>query len=235
MKRFYEEAEAVAEAGGWIIRLDGRGVKTPARASLAMPGEALAREVAAEWQSQGETIDPAAMPMTGFANATIDRVLPALSDFRAQIAAYAASDLFCYRAEDPPELIARQAQNWDPLLDWARARLGLGFAVTGGIMPVNQPEATLAGLAAAVDAIDPWLLAGAAVLTQMGGSLVGTLAYLDGAIAGPALFDVVTLDEQWQAEQWGVDAEAAARLAARRTDFLSAARYCALAGQEPNG
>jgi chaperone required for assembly of F1-ATPase len=231
MRRFYKEAEVVAGPEGWAIRLDGRPVKTPARAPLAVPGEALAIALAAEWQAQGETIDPATMPLTGFANATIDRVLPALADFRAQIAAYATSDLFCYRAGEPPDLVALQAATWDRPLDWARRRYDVSFAVTGGIMPVDQPAATLARLRAVVDAIDPWLLAGAATLTQIGGSLVGVLAHLEGEIGAEALFEATTLDERWQAQQWGEDEEASARLAIRRADFLGAASYCALASR----
>jgi chaperone required for assembly of F1-ATPase len=210
-------------------------VKTPARAPLAVPGEALAQAIVAEWEGQGETIDPATMPMTGFANATIDRVLPALGDFRAQIAAYGGSDLFCYRAAEPPDLVALQAASWDPLLDWARSRFDVSFAVTSGIMPVDQPAATLARLSAVVDALDPWLLAGAATLTQIGGTLFGMLAHLEGEIDAEALFDATTLEDRWQAEQWGEDEQAAAHLAARRVDFLGAARYCALAVQGRSG
>jgi len=231
VKRFYKIAEAVPDADGWAIRLDGRPMRTPARAPLVVPGEALAEAIADEWRAQGETIDPATMPMTGFANATIDRVLPALPDFRAQIAAYGASDLFCYRAGDPPALAALQAARWDPLLDWARARYDVSFAVTDGIMPVDHPEATRTRLAAVVEAMDPWQLAGAATLTQIGGGLVGMLALLEGEIGAQALFEATTLDERWQAEQWGEDAEAVARLAARRVEFLDAARWCALAGE----
>lgn len=231
MKRFYEMAAPVAGPEGWAIALDGRPVKTPARAPLAVPGEMLARAIAAEWQAQGETIDPGAMPMTGFANATIDRVLPTLADFRAQIAAYNASDLLCYREGDQPKLAALQAAHWEPLLDWARHRYDVSFVVTDGIMPVDQPAATLARLVAVVDAVDPWLLAGVATLTQIGGTLVGTLAHLEGEIGAEALFELATLDERWQAEQWGEDEAAAARLATRRADFLDAARYCALAAE----
>ncbi len=230
MRRFYKEAQAVRDTDGWAIRLDGRPVRTPARAPLVVPGEALAIEIAEEWQSQGETIDPASMPMSGFANAAIDQVLPAPADFAAQIAGYAASDLLCYRAEDPASLVERQAASWDPVLDWARRRYDVHFAVTAGIMPVEQPPATLARLRAAVDALDPWRLAGAAVLTQIGGSLVGTLAYLEGQVDALALFEATSLDERWQAEQWGEDAEAAARHIIRRADFLNAARWCVLVG-----
>jgi len=228
MKRFWKRAEVVAEGGGWSIQLDGRPVRTPARAALMVPREALANTIAGEWNAQGEEIDPQTMPMTGFANATIDRVLPALGDFRGQVAAYAESDLLCYRAETPDPLVERQAGAWDPLLDWARGRFGIQFVVTRGVLPVDQPALALAALRGAVEALDSWTLAGAATLTQIGGSLIGTLALLHEAVEAEALFDAVTVDEQWQAERWGEDAEAAERLAGRRTDFLAAARYCAL-------
>lgn len=228
MKRFWTVAEAVSEDGNWAIRLDGRAVRTPARVPLAVPGETLARAIVAEWDAQGEEIDPRTMPMTGFANATIDRVLPALGDFRGQIAAYAESDLLCYRADEPEALVERQEALWDPLLDWARAHFGVEFAVTVGILPVDQPARTLAGLRGAVEELDPWLLAGAATLTQIGGTLVGALALLAGAVESDALWIAVTLDEQWQTEQWGEDWEAAERLEIRRVEFLNAARWCEL-------
>jgi len=231
VKRFWTAAQAVADESGWAIRLDGRPVRTPARAPLIVPGRALADAIAAEWGAQGEAIDPRTMPMTGFANASIDRVLPAPGDFRGQIAAYAASDLLCYRADAPPELVERQNTHWNPLLDWARARHGVAFAVTAGIVPVDQPALTLAALRGAVEALDPWLLAGAATLTQIGGTLIGTLALLDGAAPAEALFEAASLDERWQAEQWGEDVEAAARIETRRAEFLAAADYCALVRQ----
>ncbi|BAK68119.1 ATP synthase mitochondrial F1 complex assembly factor 2 [Sphingobium sp. SYK-6] len=229
MKRFWKEAQAVADGEGWAIRLDGRPVRTPARALLVVPHAAMAQAIAAEWDAQGEEIDPRTMPMTGFANATIDRVLTGPGAFRGQVAAYAESDLLCYRADEPEALVARQNDVWEPLLDWARGRFGIAFAVTAGIVPVDQPARTLAALRGAVEALDPWLLAGAATMTQLGGTLVGTLALLHGATEAEALFDAASLDEHWQAEQWGEDAEAAARLAERRTAFLDAARWCALA------
>lgn len=230
MKRFWTAAQAVADESGWAIRLDGRTVKTPARAVLAVPGDALARAIVAEWDAQGEAIDPATMPMTGFANATIDQVLPAVGDFRGQVAAYAESDLLCYRADGPEELIAAQAAAWDPLLDWARAGNAIAFTVTAGIIPIDQPARTLAALRGAVEALDPWLLAGVATLTQIGGSLVAALALIEGAADIETIWAAVTLDEQWQAGQWGADEEATARLAARYRDFAQAARYCELVG-----
>lgn len=231
MKRFWKTAQAEPADGGWAIALDGRPVRTPSRALLAVPNEALAHAITAEWDAQGEELDPTTMPMTGFANATIDRVLPALGEFRGRVAVYAESDLLCYRADGPAELVERQSAQWGPLLDWARTQLGVDFAITSGVLPVDQPARTLAGLRGAVEALDPWQLSGVATLTQISGSLVGTLAMLHGAITDEALFDTANLDERWQAERWGEDAEAADRLGLRRAEFLAAARWCALASE----
>ena len=228
MKRFYKSAEAVPDEGGWSIQLDGRTVRTPSRAPLIVPSGALAQAIVQEWADQGEEIDPRSMPLTGFANATIDHVLPGLADFRAQMTAYGASDLLYYRADETEGLFARQAVAWDPLLDWASAHYGIVFAVTSGIMPVDQPELSLVRLAAVVDALDPWLLPGAATMTQLAGTLIGTLAHLEDRLDADALFDAATIDERWQAEQWGEDEEASALLAARRAEHLGAARYCGL-------
>ncbi len=232
MKRFYEAASVVPGDNGHAILLDGRPVRTPARALLTVSGAALAEAIAAEWNGQGDEIDPGAMPMTGLANATIDRVLPALGEFRGQIAAYGASDLFCYRADHPDALVTLQNAHWDAMLNWAAARYGVEFVVTSGIMPADQPARTLAALRGAVEATDPWLLAGMMKLVSIGGSLVGTLAYLDRAIAEDALWTAVSLDERFQLDQWGSDAEAEASLAASRAEFIDAARYCALVQQD---
>lgn len=228
MKRFYKTATVEERADGFAILLDGRAVKTPARAAFVLPGRALAEAVAAEWNAQGEAIEPAAMTMTGFANAAIDQVLPDVSGFAAGIAAYGANDLFCYRAADPAELAALQADQWDPLLDWARGRYAVAFEVTDGIMPVNQPPATVAKMGSAVTGLDPWLLSGFSVLVTLGGSLVGALALVEGIIDAGGLWDAAHVDEHWQARMWGEDAEAAARLEARRAQFHDAARYCVL-------
>jgi chaperone required for assembly of F1-ATPase len=230
MKRFYKEASRVVDAatGMHAILLDGRPVRTPARMALAVPGAALADAIAAEWAAQGEHIDPASMPMTGFANATIDRVLPDAPGFASGIAAYGASDLFCYRADEPAELVALQAAAWDTLLAWARARYDIAFTVTDGIMPVDQPQASVDRLAAAVHALDPWLLAGLSHVVTIGGSLVGALALAEGAADAATLWDAVQVDEDWQMRQWGEDADAMARASVRRAQFDDAACYCAL-------
>ncbi|WP_420142960.1 ATP12 family chaperone protein [Sphingobium sp.] len=228
MKRFYTDVTVAAEDGGFAIRLDGRPVRTPARAPLALPTAALAQAVAGEWRAQGETVDPASMPMTGLANAAIDHVAPGPTTFAAGVLRYAQSDLLCYRADGPDALVARQASAWEPLLDWARARYGVDFAVTQGIIPVPQPDETLARFEAVVAAIDPFTLVGLSTLVTLSGSLVCGLAVVQGDHDAGSVWQAAEIDEAWQVEQWGEDAEAAARAVRRADDFAMAAAFCAL-------
>lgn len=230
MKRFYKEATIRSSEAGWEILLDGRPVKTPARNALAVPTEALASAIAAEWQAQGETIDPRSMPLTGLANAAIDRVAPDPEAFARSLAAYGESDLLCYRADHPDALVARQAEHWDPLLAWARRRFDIDFEIVEGIMHRPQHEATVRQLAHAVLARDPFALAGLSPLVTIGGSLVAALALVENAVTLNAVWAAVTVDEAYQAEQWGEDAEAAAVLAARRRDFEAAHGFLTLLG-----
>ncbi len=228
MKRFWKEVEVASEDGGWGIRLDGRPVKTPARASLVVPSKALADAIADEWRSVGENVDPRTMPLTGIANAAIDRVVPEKEAFAAGLARYAEADLACYRAEGPHELIDRQEQSWNSLLAWARRRYDVDFATTTGITHVTQPAATVERLSHAVEALDPFRLAGLSPLVTIGGSLVGALAVLERALTSEQVWDAVSLDDAWQLERWGSDAEAEAALENRRHDFLAAARFLEL-------
>lgn len=229
MKRFYKDVAAVAGPEGWAVQLDGRPVRTPARAVLALPDDAFAQAVAEEWRGQGETIEPLTMPMTGLANAAIDQIAPNRPSFASGIADYGQSDLLCYRAEAPAALVARQEAVWGPLLDWARARYDVAFRVTQGIIHVAQPPETLARLAAAVAAFDPFVLAGLSTLVSISGSLVCGLAIVEGRHEPESIWQAAELDEIWQVELWGEDALAAARSAARHADFLTACAFCALA------
>ena len=177
MKRFWKRALAVADEGGqWRIELDGRPVRTPVRALLLLPGEPLAAAVADEWDSAGETVDPRAMPLTGLANAAIDRVMPDPPAFARGLAAYGESDLLCYRAEGPEALIEREEQHWDPLLAWARHRFDIDFEITSGILHRPQPKRTTEQLARAVAAKDGFVLAALSPLVTISGSLVIALA-----------------------------------------------------------
>ena len=225
MRRFYKEA-AVGE--GNAVLLDGRPVKTPGRAPLAPPNASLAEAIADEWNAQGEIIDPRSMPLTGLANAAIDRIAPAKAAFVQGLAVFGESDLLCYRAEGPAPLVARQVELWDPILAWAQDRYDIAFQVTAGIVHRPQPPETIAHLAAAVHARDPFALAGLSPLVTVSGALVVALALAEGAIGLDAAWAAAALDEEWQAGQWGEDADAAKALAARRADFTAAARFLAL-------
>jgi chaperone required for assembly of F1-ATPase len=228
VKRFWTEVAVVEQEGGWGIALDGRPVRTPARAPLVMPGKSLADAIAQEWLEAGEDVDPRAMPLTGLANAAIDRVAPDRLAFAAGLARYAEADLACYRAQGPGALVERQSASWDELLGWARRRFDVDFVTTDGLIHVAQPSATVERLAQAVAALDAFHLAGLSPLVTLGGSLVAALAVLEGAIAPEAAWDSVTLDEHWQRDQWGSDAEAEAALENKRRDFLAAARFLSL-------
>ncbi|HVI99126.1 MAG TPA: ATP12 family protein [Sphingomonas sp.] len=224
MKRFWKDV--TVENGG--IRLDGRPVRTPGRAPLVLPTFALAEAVAEEWRGVGETIDPRAMPLTGLANAAIDRIASDPAAFAEGLARYGESDLLYYRADGPAELIARQAAAWDPLLDWARARYDVHFETATGVMHRAQPEATVTRLADAVAVRDPFELAGLSPIVTVTGSLVAALALLDGAADADTIWTAAQVDEAWQAEQWGEDTLAARTRAAHRADFDAGARFLAL-------
>ena len=225
MKRFWKEAAAAPVDGGFEITLDGKPLKTPARTALIVPTRALVDAIAAEWNASGETIDPRAMPMTGLANAAIDR---ASGEIATGLARFGESDLTCYRAADPEPLVDRQTKAWDALLGWARRRYDVDFATCSGIIHVPQPPETIRRLGHAVHSLDPFRLAALAPLVTISGSLVAGLAVVEQAMPADAVWDAVTIDEQWQLEQWGSDAEAEAMIEARRLEFLAAARFVEL-------
>ena len=217
------------EDGGWAIRLDGRPVRTPARAPLVVPTEALAEAIADEWRAVEEEIDPRAMPLTGLANAAIDRVAPDRGGFAERPCALCRgrSRLLPRRAARASWSSAR-SKSWDALLGWARRRYDVDFATTAGLMHVAQPRATVERLAHAVAALDAFHLAGLSPLVTIGGSLVAALAVLEKAITPEQAWEAVSVDERWQLEQWGADAEAEQALENRRRDFLAAARFLEL-------
>jgi len=225
VNRFWKEVGVEQEGEGWGVRLDGRPVKTPARAALRDPTSKLADDIAKEWRDVDDKIDPRAMPFTGLANAAIDRVASDRQAFASGLANYAEADLACYRAEGPHELVDRQEEQWDKLLAWARRRFDVDFVTTSGLMHVAQPAATVERLSHAVSALDPFRLAGLSPLVTVGGSLVAALAVLEKAITPEEAWEAVSVDDRWQLEQWGADSEAEAALENRRRAFLAAARF----------
>ena len=126
-RRFYTSVTVSEHEGGFGVSLDGRAIKTPAKALLSVPTADLAGYIAAEWDAQGDRINPEAMPATRFANAAIDKVRVQFAEVADMLGAYGETDLLCYRAEAPVELTARQAAAWDPLLDWAARRFGVDW------------------------------------------------------------------------------------------------------------
>ena len=227
-KRFWTEAAPRAQDGGWAVALDGRPLRTPAKALLLLPSAALAGMVAEEWQAQSENIDPATMPATRMANSAIDKVATQHSAVAELIAAYGGSDLLCYRAGHPAELVARQRQ-WDPMLDWAAQALGARLVPTEGVMPVEQDSEALNRLSAQVSALPPFELAPFHDLVAITGSLVLGFAIAHRALDGETAWSLSRIDEDYQAQQWGADAEAEATAARHHQDLLFAERFLAAA------
>ncbi len=221
-RRFYKQAEVVAtEAGGvssWAIALDGRTAKTPAGRPLVAPTEALAQHIADEWSVQGEVIDVSRMTLTRWAFTTLDRIDGSDQALANALADHADADLLCYRADAPAELVALEAEAWDPLLAWAEQSLGLIFVVTRGVVHRPQPEATLARVASLARGLDPFRRTGLAFAAGLFGSAILAFALSEGRLGGEAAFDLSRLDEAYQAARWGVDAEAATRTASLRQD-----------------
>lgn len=228
MKRFYKAAGVAPAEGGWTVTLDDRPVRTPARQALVLPTKALAQAVADEWMAQTETIRPATMPLTGLANAAIDRVASARAAFIDGLAAYGDSDVICYRAEHPADLATAQSAAWDPLIAWASARYDAAFEITTGVLHRPQPTTTLARLQAALEALDDFALTAMQPLVTVSGSLVIALAVLEGRIDPDEAWRAGQLDELYQAEAWGNDPLAAEARANRRASLEAAVRFLGL-------
>jgi len=224
-KRFWKTARAVACDGGFTVLLDARSVKTPAKADLTVPTMALAEAIALEWDAQGEFLDPGSMPVTRGANAAIDKVSIQRAEVIALLADYGDSDLLCYRAAGPEELIAKQAAGWDPMLEWAAQTLDAQLQVGQGVMHVAQDPKALDRLTAQVAAFDDFALAAAHDLISLSGSLVLALAVTSAALAPEDAWVLSRIDEDWQIAQWGVDDEAEVAALIKRTAFLDAARF----------
>jgi chaperone required for assembly of F1-ATPase len=227
IRRFYKDVTVEPRDGGWAVLLDGRGAKTPDRAPLRLPTEALARLAAEEWVAQGEFIAFPSMPATRLAFTAIDRVPAARAALAAEVARYAGADLLCYFAEAPEALLLRQTQSWGPLLDWAEAELGLRFERAAGIVHRPQPPETLSRVEALAAELDDWALAGLSYAAPLFGSAVLALAVQRARLSGEEAFGASRVDETYQEEFWGVDAEAAERAANMRAEAVMLGRWFA--------
>ncbi|SCB56565.1 Chaperone required for the assembly of the F1-ATPase [Rhizobium aethiopicum] len=223
-KRFYTEVATVEHEGGFAITLDGKLVRTPARLALAVPTEALARLVAAEWQAQAEVIDPATMPVTRLVNTAIDGIATNTQAIFEDILRFSSTDLICYRAEGPERLVERQAERWDPIIDWAANDLGARFILIEGIMHHEQPrEATAAFAVTLARHQSPMALAALHTITTLTGSAILALAFAEGRVTMEEAWSLAHLDEDWTIEHWGSDEEAEERRAKRFVEFKAAA------------
>ena len=228
VKRFWKEAAVEEEAEGFAVQLDGRPVKTPAKRALILPTRAMAEAVAAEWDAQEEEIRPHLMPVTKTANAAIDKVATQHAEVADMLAAYGDSDLLCYRADYPEGLVARQTEQWDPMLDWAASALGARLEPRTGVMHAPQDPGTLERLRQQTHALGAFELAAFYDLVSLSGSLILGFAAAHGVRSLDEIWTISRLDELWQAEQWGQDDEAEAAAAVKRDAFLHAGRVFTL-------
>lgn len=228
-KKFYAEAGVAPAEGGYQVTLDGRPLRTPRKAKLIVGSEALANRIAAEWNALEDTIDPARLPLTKIANTVIDGVVGAEREIHDDIVRFIGNDLLFYRAGSPQGLDARQAAQWDPVLDWVAETYGARFKVTEGVMPVTQNLVSVAKAASALSDADAMVLASIHVITTLTGSALLAVALKEGRLTADEVWAAAHIDEAWQEEQWGADAEAAARQAKRRSEFDAAVTFLRLA------
>lgn len=228
VKRFWTEVTVDGSAAGYAVHLDARPVKTPGKRDFRVGSHVLARAIAQEWEAQGEVVDPAAMPLTRYVNSVLDGLAEQRDEVIGIVAGYAGTDLLCYRAESPDTLVARQAERWDPLLDWARTTYDAPLILAAGVMPVSQPPTSLERLKTLVTAHDDFELAALHDLVAISGSLILGLAVSEKRLSAPEAFALSRLDEDWQIEQWGEDEEAAAVAVRKAGEFSDAARFLEL-------
>jgi len=223
-KRFYTDVAVKAEGGQAALLLDGKKVRTPAKAPLAVPSKALAEAIADEWRAQGDHIDPRTMPLTKLVNTAIDGVEGRTEAVIDDIVAHAKADLLCYRARGPEGLVAQQAKHWDPVIAWAKESLHAPLDVAEGVGHVAQPDASIAALRKEASSLDTVGLAALHVMTALTGSALLGLAVALKRLTPEEAWDAAHVDEDFQIGRWGEDAEAKTRRDARKADFDAAAR-----------
>ncbi|KPU84832.1 ATPase [Marinosulfonomonas sp. PRT-SC04] len=224
-KRFWKDTNVVEAGTGFTVHLDGRKLRTPVKSELIVPTRKMAEAIAAEWEAQGEKVDPLSMPVTRSANAAIDKVTPMHAEVSALVAAYGDTDLLCYRADTPKELVARQNLTWNPLLDWAAETLAAPLKTGVGIMHVEQDPEVLAALSVRVAEMDAFQLAAFHDLVGMSGSLIIGFATINNVLPVADLWRASRIDEDWQIEKWGEDDEEIATSKGKNAGFEHAARF----------
>jgi len=232
MKRVYKTVAVETGEAGFTVTLDSRPLRSPGKRPLALPTRALADAVAGEWEAQGDRVDPRSMAMMGFAATVADRIAPQRDHVVGEIAGYGGSDLLCFLADGPRELVERQVERWTPWRARVETRLGISLAVTAGIMPVRQSDEALAAFRDAVAAVDDWHLAPLHTLTSVTGSLILALAVHDGDLGAEAAFALSEIDEAYQVEKWGQDREAEQRRRGLLAEVTAAERFKGLLNAE---
>ncbi|MFV0386892.1 ATP12 family chaperone protein [Paracoccus sp. (in: a-proteobacteria)] len=224
-RRFWKAAAVRQADGGFEVLLDGRPVRTPGKHALLLPARALADAIAQEWDAQDDVINPNSMPLTRAANSAIEKVTPKFAEVADMLTAYGGTDLLCYRADAPEDLVRLQAEGWDPVIDWAATQLNAPLRITHGVIPVEQPSASLARLRARVHALEPFGLTALHDLVTLPGSLLLGLAVIEGRLGADEAFHLSRIDERFQAARWGEDNEAQQAAEYRRSAMLLAARF----------
>jgi chaperone required for assembly of F1-ATPase len=229
-KRFYEAATVADLDQGWGIELDCRGVRTPSGGVLGVPVRALAEAMAQEWNAQGENVIPSSMPLCGLVNATIDRITIQPEVFHNQIEEYSKTDLICYWAENPTDLLKLQHDTWQPLIDWMKHRFGAEFRVTQEIVHLTQPDDAITIVRKEIESYAPFHLAAFTDMVTTLGSVIIALALYHNHLSVEQAFNAAFLDELYQADKWGDDLEAVQRREGLRSDLESTTRFLALLG-----
>jgi chaperone required for assembly of F1-ATPase len=230
LKRFWSQAAVVREVAHFAIRLDARPMRLPGGPLLALRSEALAVAIAQEWQDAPETFTPEDVPMTRIAGTAQERVTPDPGTTIEALLKYGGTDLLCYEAEGPADLVRRQEKAWLPWLEWAATRYDARLRRAQGVMPIDQPAEAMAALRMAVARHPPFVLAGLGILVPATGSLILGLAVAEGALGAADAHALAALDELYEAEKWGDDLEAVARRRNVAADIADAARFIALSG-----
>jgi chaperone required for assembly of F1-ATPase len=223
-RRFWKASAIRPADNGWEVVLDDRPVRTPGKKPLILPTQSLADAVAAEWDAQDDIICPDTMPLTRAANSAVEKVAPQFEGVAAMLADYAGTDLLCYRATDPRELIALQAAGWDPLIEWACTHHDAPLRVTQGVIPVDQHDESLVRLHRQVQALDLYGLTALHDLVTIPGSLVLGLAVIQDRIPVEDAFRLSRIDEDFQISRWGDDEDAQAVAASRLLAMKQAER-----------
>ena len=224
-RRFWKTASTRPAEGGWEVVLDDRPVRTPGKRPLILPTEALAKAIAAEWDAQEDQIDPNTMPLTRAANSAIEKVAPQFDAVAQMLAEYGGTDLLSYRAEQPEDLVQKQAAGWDPLIDWAATELHAPLRITHGVVPVPQDTTSLERLTQDVTNLDHFGLTALHDLVTLPGSLILGLAVIKGRLTAEEAYHLSRIDEDHQAMLWGEDEEAQEAAEGRRRAMENAEQF----------